>query len=173
MNPIVHGELSWLAAQRLTERRDRLLVTLGGVIPDLDGLTILGGEDAYGRWHHVLTHGIVSALVLSAILAAFARRRRAVFGLALATFHLHLFCDLLGSGPGWPLYYLWPFSRAETYWPGQWDLASWQNTLIGFAATMAVLACAMPFGRTMVELFSTKADAKVVATLRKRFSRGA
>lgn len=173
MNPIVHGELSWLAAQKLTERRDRLLVTLGGVIPDLDGLTLLAGEDAYGRWHHVLTHGIVSAVVLSAVLAAFARQKLAVFGLALTAFHLHLFCDLLGSGPGWPLYYLWPFSRLETYWSGQWDLASWQNSLIGLTATLLVLACALPFGRTMVELFSTKADAKVVAALRKRFSRAA
>ncbi|PZR08836.1 MAG: hypothetical protein DI536_23360 [Archangium gephyra] len=171
MNPIVHGELSWLAAQKLTERRDRLLVTLGGVLPDLDGLTLLAGEDAYGRWHHVLTHGIVAAVVLSAVLAAFAMRRLAVFGLALVTFHLHLCCDLLGSGPGWPLYYLWPFSRVETFWSGQWDLASWQNSLIGLAATLLVLACALPFGRTMVELFSTKADAKVVATLRKRFGR--
>lgn len=173
MNPIVHAELSWLGSQKLSERRDRLLVTLGGVIPDLDGLTLLAGEEAYGEWHHVLTHGIVSAVVLSAALAAFAKRRLAVFGLAFAAFHLHLLCDLLGSGPGWPLYYLWPFSRAETYWPGQWELASWQNSLIGLAATLLVLACALPRGRTIVELFSTKADAKIVATLRKRFSRAA
>ncbi len=168
MNPIVHAELSWLGAQKLTERRDRLLVTLGGVIPDLDGLTLLAGEEAYGKWHHVLTHGIVSAVLLSAVLAACAKRKLAVFGLAFAAFHLHLLCDLLGSGPGWPLYYLWPFSRVETSWSGQWNLASWQNSLIGLAATLSVLACAVPFKRTMVELFSLTADAQVVATIRRR-----
>ncbi len=171
MNPIVHAQLSWLGAQRLPDRRDRLLVTLAGLAPDLDGLTLLVGEDLYGQWHHVLTHGFVSALVIAAALAAFATRRLAVFGLGLAAFHLHLACDLLGSGPGWPLYYFWPFSRHEWFWDGQWDLASWQNTLIGLGATLAVLACALPYGRTVVELFSLKADAQVVAALRRRFGR--
>lgn len=171
MNPIVHAELSWLGAQKLTSRRDRWLVTLGGVLPDLDGLTIVAGEDLYGQWHHVLTHGFASALVISAALAAFAQRKVAVFFLALAAFHLHLLCDLVGSGPGWPLFYFWPFSRTQWFWEGQWDLASWQNSLIGLGATLAVLACALPFGRTLVELFSVKADAQVVATIRKRFAR--
>lgn len=169
MNPIVHAELSWLGAQRLPERRDRLLVTLAGLSPDLDGLTLLAGEELYGRWHHVLTHGFASALLISGLLAAFARRRLAVFGLALAAFHLHLVCDLLGSGPGWPLYYFWPLSRHEWFWDGQWDLASWQNSLIGLSATLAVLACALPYGRTVVELLSLKADAQVVAAVRRRF----
>ncbi len=171
MNPIVHAELSWLGAQKLTDRRDRILVTLGGVLPDLDGLTLLGGEELYGKWHHVLTHGVLSALVISGALALMAKRKAPVFFLALAAFHLHLFCDLLGSGPGWPVHYLWPISAEEWSWSGQWDLASWQNSLIGLGATLAVLACALPFGRTAVELFSLKLDAKVVATLRKRFSR--
>ena len=173
MNPIVHAELSWLGAQKLADRRDRILVTLGGVLPDLDGLTLLGGEDLYGKWHHVLTHGVLSAVVISGALALLAKRKAAVFGLAFAAFHLHLVCDLLGSGPGWPIHYLWPFSLEEWGWSGQWDLASWQNTLIGMSATIAVLACALPFGRTAVELFSLKVDAQVVATLRKRFARRA
>lgn len=171
MNPIVHAELSWLGAQKLTDRRDRVLVTLGGVLPDLDGLTLLGGEDLYGQWHHVLTHGLWSALAISTALALLAKRKLAVFGLAFAAFHLHLLCDLLGSGPGWPIYYLWPLNRDQLFWSGQWDLASWQNSVIGMGATLAVLACALPLGRTAVELFSVKVDAKVVATLRKRFSR--
>lgn len=167
MNPLVHAELSWLASQRLADRRDRLLVTVAGVIPDLDGLTLLGGVDFYGQWHHVLTHGALSALVLCALLTLFARKKLAVFLLALGAFHLHLLCDLLGSGPGWPLDYLWPFSRVETYWSGQWDLASWQNTVIGLVTTLAVLACAVPLGRTIVELFSVKYDAEVVKVVHK------
>jgi inner membrane protein len=171
VNPIVHAELSWLGAQGLPTRRDRVLVTLGGVLPDLDGLSLVAGEDLYAKWHHVLTHGFASALVISGLLALFATRRLAVFALALAAFHLHLLCDLLGSGPGWPLYYFWPFSRLEWSWDGQWDLASWQNSLIGLAATLAVLACAVPFNRTAVELFSLEADAKVVDAIRRRFKK--
>ncbi len=171
MNPIVHAELSWLGAQRLPNRRDRVLVTLAGVLPDLDGLTIFGGNELYGQWHHVLTHGFVSALLISASLAALAKRKFAVFALGLAAFHLHLVCDLLGSGPGWPLFYFWPLNREQWFWSGQWDLASWQNGVIGLGATLAVLACALPFGRTVVELFSLKVDAQVVSTLRRRFAR--
>lgn len=167
----MHGELAWLLGQRLNTRRDRALVAIAGVIPDLDGLTLLAGEEAYGRWHHVLTHGWVAALVLCGALATAGRQRLAVFGLALGAFHLHLLCDLAGSGPGWPLTYGWPFTLAEVSWSGQWDLASWQNAVIGLAATVACLACSMPYGRTVVELFSLKLDAMVVQTLRARFAR--
>lgn len=171
MNPIVHAELSWLAGVRLTERRDRVLVTLAGVVPDVDGLSLLGGVEAYSKWHHVLTHGLVAATVCAVLFGALAKRRLAVAALSFAAFHLHLFCDLAGSGPGWPITYLAPFIRTETMWSGQWNLASWQNSVIGLGATLAVLACALFFGRTLVELISVKADSKVVATLRARFGR--
>lgn len=172
MNPIVHAELSWLAGARLDARRDRVLVALAGVVPDVDGLTLLAGEEAYGRYHHVFTHGLVSALVCGVVFGAIAKRKLVVGLLSVAAFHLHLLCDLAGSGPGWPITYLYPFSHVETMWSGQWNLASWQNTLIGLAATLGVLACALPLGRTAVELFSVTLDAKVVATLRARFRRG-
>src|SRR5688572_3911545 len=104
MNPIVHAELSWLAAQGLRERRDRILVVCAGLAPDLDGLTLLAGEEWYGRYHHVLFHGYVGALITTAVCAALARQRAWVAGLSLAAFHLHLLCDLAGSGPGWPIH---------------------------------------------------------------------
>ncbi|MEW6433892.1 MAG: hypothetical protein AB1730_20495 [Myxococcota bacterium] len=78
MNPIVHAELSWLTGQRLGARRDRLLVTLAGLSPGLDGLSLLAGEDAYSRWHHVLTHGFLSALACAVVCAAFAQQKRLV-----------------------------------------------------------------------------------------------
>lgn len=173
MNPLIHGELSWLTAQKLAHRRDRLLVTIAGLSPDLDGLSLLAGEEAYGRWHHVLTHGLLSAVACAAVCAALARERWRVAALAFGAFHLHLLCDLAGSGPGWPLTYLWPFSHREWMWDGQWNLASWQNTTIGLAVTLAVLGCALPFGRTVVELFSPRADAQVVAAVRARFGKAA
>lgn len=175
MNPIVHAELSWLAGVGLRDRRDRLLVTLAGVVPDVDGLTLLAGQEAYATYHHLLSHGFVAALATAGLFAAFARRKLAVAALALVTFHLHLVCDLAGSGDrglggeGWPLYYFWPGNRVAWFWNGQWDLASWQNTSIGLAATLACLACALRWRRTIVELFSARADGLVVKTIRQRF----
>jgi hypothetical protein len=171
MTPIVHGELSWLIAQGLPDRRDRAIVTIAGLLPDLDGLTLLAGEELYGQWHHVLTHGFVAAVGCVVLSAAFSVRKLAVAGLALLAFHLHLLCDLAGSGPGWPIHYLWPFSMHETMWGGQWNLGSWQNTTIGLTATIVCLSAALWRGRTPVELFSLKTDAKVVATLKARFAR--
>jgi hypothetical protein len=169
MNPIVHGELAWLAAQGLRERRDRLLVTCAGLAPDLDGLTLLGGEELYGRYHHVLFHGYVGALATALVCTVLARERARVALLSLFAFHLHLLCDLAGSGPGWPIYYFWPQSMREWFWDGQWDLASWQNSLIGLLATLACLACSLRWRRTVVELFSDRWDAQVTRTLRQRF----
>ena len=73
MNPLVHGELSWLMAQGLRERRDRILVTVAGLAPDVDGLVLLGGEELYAKYHHVLFHGYVGALITAALCTAFAR----------------------------------------------------------------------------------------------------
>jgi hypothetical protein len=173
LNPIVHGEVGWLLAQSLPTRRDRWLVTGAGLLPDLDGLTILAGEDAYARWHHLVSHGIVAAVVGSVALAAFARARPRVLLLSFVAFHVHLLCDLLGSGRQWPIFYLWPFSDSQVDpFSWGWELSSWQNSLIGLGTTLLCLACALKFNRTIVELFSLKGDAAVVATLKKRFARG-
>jgi ABC-type cobalamin transport system permease subunit len=171
VNPIVHAELSWLTGARLPDRRDRLLVTLAGLVPDVDGLSLLFGLEAYGKWHHVLTHGLVAAAVVTAVFAALARRRAAVAGLSFVAVHLHLLCDLAGSGPGWPITYLYPFDVRDLYWDGQWNLASWQNSVIGLAATLLVLWCAVPLGRTLLELVSVRWDERVVRTVRARFGR--
>lgn len=174
MSPIVHAELSWLLAQSLRERRDRILVTCAGLAPDLDGLGLLGGRELYERYHHVLFHGYVGALVTVLVCAALARARSRVALLSLLAFHLHLLCDLAGSGPGWPILYFWPTSHLEWFWEGQWNLASWQNAVIALAATLAALSCALlRWQRTPVELLSPRWDVEVVRTLRRRFLREA
>jgi hypothetical protein len=171
MNPIVHGQIGWLAAQGLETRRDRTLIVLAGLAPDVDGLTLLAGYDAYETYHHVIFHGYVGALITAAICVAFARQKLAVGLLALLSFHLHLICDLMGSGPAWPILYFWPTSKTAYGWSGGWELASWQNGVIGLFTSLACLACALRWRRTVVEVFSTTMDGHVVTTLRRRFLR--
>jgi hypothetical protein len=160
--------LSWLAAQGLPERRDRRLVLAAGIAPDLDGLSILGGTAAFERWHHVATHGLAAAVVVTIACATLGRRRLATALVACAAFHLHLLCDLAGSGPGWSIYYLGPWSMREWSWSGSWDLDAWQNQVIGLAAVLACLGAALPLGRTIVEVLSPRVDALVVETVRRR-----
>lgn len=171
MNPIVHAELSWLAALKIRSLRDRRLLVLAGIAPDIDGLTILAGNDAYGKWHHLVFHGLFSALLTAGVCAMFAERKRTVAAMAFVAFHLHLFCDQLGSGPEWPIAYFWPVSGEFYGWKGGWELVSWQNTVIGMAATFVCLATALFARRTFVEVFSPSADRSVVAAVQARFGR--
>ncbi len=164
MTPTVHGEMAWLCAQGLPRRRDRILVTLAGMAPDIDGLGLLlyawDGGAAYAGWHHLVGHSIFAALLVSG-LCSLAGWRCGL--LAFAVFHLHLACDLVGSGRGWPIAYLWPISGAWI-WPPSWgwELASWQNGVIGVFITLACLLTALPLGRTIFEVISLRLDAAAV-----------
>src|SRR5262245_6174356 len=125
MSPAVHAELAWLCAQGLPAPRQRLLVALAGVAPDLDGLGLFlypwDGGAAYGSWHHLVAHNLFAAL-LTAGLCSLAGWRTGL--LAFAAFHLHLGCDLLGSGAAWPIAYLWPVSERWTFPPRwAWELS--------------------------------------------------
>jgi hypothetical protein len=57
----------------------------------------------------------------------------------------------------------------EWFWDGQWDLASWQNSVIGLALTLAGLGIALVLRRTPVELLSVQWDQRVTQTIRTRF----
>lgn len=114
MNPITHGLISWGIANipENTTRRQRILVTAGGLIPDIDGLGMLidkgvelfGGTSPglYHEFHRVLGHNIGFAVlgILGAMILADNGKRLLTAAFVALTFHLHLLCDILGSrGP--------------------------------------------------------------------------
>ena len=171
MHAPIHLALSWLVAQGLSDRRDRRLVTWAGVVPDIDALAALGGVGAYVEYHHVLTHGALAAGIVATTCAIFGRDRLRVAMLALVTFHLHLLCDLVGSGAQgqpWPIVYWWPWSRREFYSPYGWDLASPQNAVVWLAAVTLTAWIAATRGRTFGEAFlPARVDAKVAEVLAK------
>lgn len=188
MNPITHALLSWCVANvpRETARRDRVLATLGGVIPDLDGLGLVPdvltrafSEEPtrfFHAWHHVLGHNVGFALVATAGAWALARpgARGLTAALVALNFHLHLLCDIAGArgpdGNQWPIPYLLPLSRAvELTWRGQWRLDAWPNFAITGVLLAVTAALAVTRGRSIVEVVSARGDAAVVATLRRRF----
>ena len=188
MSPFAHLVGSWLVAAATTKNpRDRKLVTLAGVLPDVDGLgvvvdvvgSLISGKECtfhyYQQYHHILLHGWPGAVAVSILLMLFARQRWPVLLLCLLTFHLHLLCDLVGSrgptvGDFWPICYSEPIFRHPIwFWKGQWKLDGWQNQIIFAMLLVTSIWLAVKRGYSFVEVISERADKVFVQVLRKWF----
>jgi len=171
MHAPIHLALSWLVGSRLTERRDRRLVTWSGTLPDVDAISLVWGVESYVKYHHVIAHGIVAAGAVAVSCAVFGRNRLKTALLGVVAFHLHVLCDLVGSGAQgqpWPIVYWWPFSDRELFFPYGWDLASPENAVVWLGAIALTCVVAVRYGRTFAEAFlPARADAAVVAVVRK------
>ena len=188
MNPITHFLTGWALANTVPSLtpRDRALITLAGVVPDIDGLGAIPDVltrhsahplDWFSRYHHQL-HNLAFALVVSALALALANRKWFVGAMALASFHLHLFEDVIGArGPDgyqWPIPYLKPFSDAANItWSGQWALNAWPNFAITIALLLFTFHLAWSRGYSPLEMVSPRADRAFVDSLRTRFPRRA
>ena len=184
MSPITHFLASWGVANAAElDRKDRAIITLAGVIPDIDGFGIVA-EVLTRNWerpltwfsddHHLLGHNPGFCLLVTTTGFLLATRRRLTAALALASFQLHLLEDLIGArgpdGHQWPIPYLLPFSKAwELTWQGQWALNAWPNFAITGTAMGLTLYLARQRGYSPVEMFSSRAEKAFIKTLRRRF----
>ena len=183
MSPITHFLVGWTGLERLqTGRRDKALVVLAGLAPDLDGLGIvvdfatralgLPETDYYQSFHRMYGHGLPAAIIIAAVAGALGVRRFWVAFWAFVSVHLHFLCDLLGSRGTtaediWGIYYFAPFTTAyELSWSGQWPLVGWQNMTITAVLLAIVMLRATALGYSPVRLLRERADAVFVATLR-------
>ncbi len=185
MHVVTHMLMGWTLAEHTAKSpRDRALITWASVAPDLDGLGLIADAAAplfdgtvqwYDRFHHMLLHGLPGALICTALFAGLANKRLSTACLVFASYHLHLLGDLLGSRGGeetaiWPIHYLAPLSGELTFvWSGQWPLTSWQNTTLTVLLMVYAFALAVRRGYSPVGLFSVRADAVFVETLRRRW----
>jgi inner membrane protein len=184
MSPITHFLVGWVALERLqASNRDRALVALAGVAPDLDGLGIvidfatrqlqMPPTDFYQQFHRLYGHGLAPALMIAAVCSIFASRSTVVALCAFVSVHLHLACDLLGSRGStpddiWGVWYFAPFSTAHGLsWHGQWPLVGWQNMLITAVLLGMALERAARIGYSPLVLVSPRGDAVLVNVLRK------
>lgn len=165
-----HGQVGWLLAKvaRL-ERRDRTLVTWCGILPDLDALTLLGGQDAYLRGHHVYLHNFLTAALLGVGAGALSRRRWLTALLGLGAALLHFASDGFGYLELRPL---WPFSRL-VWWPNggrHWVAGIGEivvpTVLLGIGVAIFARWRISPF-----EAISPRIDGAIVGKLRARGAR--
>jgi len=134
--------------------------------PDLDGLALLAGQQAYWDYHHVILHNALAGLGVALVLAAFSQHRALGFAAYIVLFHLHLLMDYFGSGPGWDIAYWWPFSNVAVQNWSSWEFYSWQNISVGIAFVVWTVLIAYRQKRTPLELLMPSLDRQLVALLR-------
>lgn len=134
----------------------------------MDGLSLLFGLDAYGRYHHLLAHNLLFGTLLTAASVRWVGLKPRSLGLVVTAFLSHLVGDYWGSGPGWGLWPLLPFSRAYFMSPNAWDLVSWQNIFITLCALAVAWQIALRRGRTPLEFVHAGLERTVVDTIQLR-----
>jgi len=186
LNPVTHFLTGWVVANASPSLnlKERVVITVAGVVPDIDGLgaipELITRNSAhplawFSLYHHQL-HSLAFGLLVAAVSFTVANHRWTTGLLALLSFHLHLLEDLLGGrGPDgyqWPIPYLLPFSHAgQLTWGGQWALNAWPNYVITFCLLVTTFYLAWSTGHSPLEMVSARADDAFVATLRHRFPR--
>lgn len=126
------------SADTVRSRKDRWLIILAGVLPDLDGVGILWSPHAYEAVHRAAGHGALFAVAWAGFTVLGADRRWSTTLLVLLSVHGHLLLDLVGTG-GLPIRYFWPVSSRGWSYAGRWPLASWQNALVMVLTLLGVV----------------------------------
>ncbi len=186
MNPITHLLTGWCLAETAPAltRRDKTLVTLAAVAPDLDGLGLLAelATEHTARpllwwtdYHHILAHNLLFSCAATAAAYLLARTSRALTAaMVFLAIHLHILADIAGSrGPDdyqWPIPYLYPFrDTPQLTWSGQWYLNAWPNIILTAILIATTLYLAWRRGSSIVGLVSRRGDRALVEMLRMRF----
>lgn len=181
MSPVAHFLISWLSTvEIINERRERAIVTIAGVSPDLDGIGIipdkvLGTTDLYIKYHHYLGHSVFSAFFIASIATIFSKTQKVtVWFLSFTLVHMHIICDIIGSkgpdGYNWPIFYLYPiYPRFELTWKYQWELISWQNQTILVVLMIICIIYAIRKEITFLEVFSKRLDEEAFNMYKRYF----
>ena len=99
MSPIGHLQYGWWFAHwGEFGRGERAAIALAGVGPDLDGLSLLAGGDAFHRYHHILFHNVGALLGVLVISTAFLWRRPRALLLVGFAFGMHVVEDFVTVG---------------------------------------------------------------------------
>ncbi len=145
---------------------------IASAAPDLDGVSLLFGQNAYWNYHHVLGHNLLVSALVTLALATFSRHRVIAAATYLAMFHLHLLMDYFGSGPGWGISYFWPFSNWQAKTNHGWEFYSWQNlTTAGLFIVWTFLLIRLR-KRTPLEAIMPNLDRQIVALMSRRHLEG-
>ncbi len=159
MPPATHALAGWCLGNILNlTPRERAWCICISLLPDLDGLSLLGGAVAYQTYHHMLTHNLAFCVIAVSVITVAGRCSFRATAMLFVLFHLHLLMDLFGSGPGWGFSYLWPWSQYSIATSFAWSFGGWQNwlALVIFALWTAFIA--LRLHRTPLECIAPRFD---------------
>jgi membrane-bound metal-dependent hydrolase YbcI (DUF457 family) len=163
-----HAQVGWFLARACRlERRDRRLVAIASMLPDIDAIGILGGYRLYFTTHHVWLHNVFAATAFALGAACLARRRVATALLAFAGVALHVVSDgfgLLALTPLWPAssWVFWP--NDDRYW-----VAAIGEILVPALLIAAQVALARREGISVLEVLPRRWEDWLRARWRERF----
>lgn len=165
--------------------RERRIVALSGLAPDIDVLAYVAAivwfgfdkdlayEHVWSVFHHKYTHGlgfiVLTGIVAYGVARVRVERGRAVAIAACSMFAsvVHVFCDVVGGGPTWPVYPLWPLSDLGWSVSWSWTLADWPNHVILFASLAGTILYARIAGYSPLESISYRLDSWFVGVARQ------
>jgi len=163
----VHASLGWCLAEASNgDTKLRKWIFLAALLPDLDAITWLFGEDIYFKYHHMLTHGMLFSVILSS-LAIYSCKEQSKWKVLLWT-QLSFFSHYLGDYffTRFPMYYFWPFSDATFISENAVPLWHPVNKVFQWVCVVALIGLAVKFKRTPIEVISVKWDQKVISSFR-------
>lgn len=181
MAPQQHLVISWVLSNLNYERkRDRIVTTICGIFPDVDGLGLVidkitgdGSYSHYFSWHRTLGHNIFAMLAAVVVTFFICKRKILPACVAAITYLVHLFFDLTGSaGPDgsiWEIYPLWPVNDYRMAVSWQWALSDWKNTAITGVCIVIMIIIAVKKRRTFLEIFSTRFDHYCIGVFERIF----
>jgi membrane-bound metal-dependent hydrolase YbcI (DUF457 family) len=166
MSPLYHLQAgAFIANARKYNLRERRLIMLAALAPDLDGIFFFS-SDLWGRFHHTFSHNIFSMLLVSLVLALINRARRLeLFAACAVSAILQIFIDVVTNDLTWPQKFLRPLTDRQIS-IGQltdWKYLNsfqvyWVQGLLMAAILIGTVVLYKRTGRTFLELISSRLD---------------
>jgi hypothetical protein len=130
MSPIGHLQYGWWFAHwGKFGRRERAIIALAGAGPDLDGLSLLAGGDAFLKYHHILFHNVGAVAGAVVIAGALLWRKPGALLLTVFAFAMHIVEYYIVSDQ-----HLAAVSRPPSIFrpPPNWVVRAFQYTAMAF-----------------------------------------
>ena len=161
MYVFAHAGIGWILAEAgHGDRRFRQAVFLASLIPDIDGLSLLFGYQAYGNYHDRITHSIPFGVIVMMFAAIYCRKYRLkAMAFAALAYMSHLIGDFFLSG--WPIALWYPFGRVEIESSNGIWLGHPINHILNAISVACLIWMGWRFKRTPFEVLSVNMDQRI------------